>query len=175
MGSSSSLDPRHAVYVGSFDPLTLGHLDIIRRGARVYEKLTVGIGLNPDKQSLFPPEERLQLTQQVTEEFSNVTVRCFHGLAVSFARECQAAVVLRGLRMLTDIESEFRMSLANRTLAPEIESVFLMASDRYSHISSTLIKQIAQMGGADTAIHLKGFVPESVIEPLLARLGRSNL
>lgn len=170
MTAENILNPRCAVYVGSFDPLTLGHLDIIRRGARVYDHLTVGIGLNPDKQPLFPPEERLELTRAVTAGLKNVEVRCFHGLAVSFARECGAAIVLRGLRMLTDIESEFRMSLANRTLAPDIESVFLMASDRYSHISSTLIKQIAQMGGSDTATQLQNFVPEPVIAPLLNRL-----
>ena len=161
------LNPRHAVYVGSFDPLTLGHQDIICRGAGVFERLTVGIGINPDKKPLLSPEQRLVLIQQVLAPLPNVEVRCFHGLAVEFARECGAAVMLRGFRTLTDIEAEFTMSLANRALAPEIETVFLMASDRYTHISSTLIKQVAQLGQKDSAQQLKAFVPEELIAPLL--------
>lgn len=161
------LDPRHAVYMGSFDPLTLGHQDIICRGAGVFERLTVGIGINPDKKPLLSPEQRLVLTQQVLAPIPNVEVKCFHGLAVEFARECAAAVMLRGFRTLTDIEAEFTMSLANRALAPEIETVFLMASEKYTHISSTLIKQIALLGQAHGAEQLKAFVPEAMIGPLL--------
>jgi pantetheine-phosphate adenylyltransferase len=160
---------RHAVYVGSFDPLTLGHEDIIRRGARVFEKLTVGIGVNPDKAPLFSSDERLAMARAVLQPMKNVEVRCFEGLAVSFVRACGASVMLRGLRTLTDIEAEFTMSLANRSLAPEIESVFLMSSEKFSHISSTLIKQIAQMGAEDGARQLQGFVPAPVIRPLLAK------
>jgi pantetheine-phosphate adenylyltransferase len=167
---AQSLNPRHAVYVGSFDPMTLGHEDIIRRGAGIFERLTVGIGVNPDKKALMPPEERLQIARQVLEPLDNVHVECFEGLAVDFVRQCGAAVMLRGVRTLTDIEAEFTMSLANRAIAPQIETVFLMASEKYTHISSTLIKQIAQMGRDQSATLLESFVPSQVIEPLLARV-----
>lgn len=164
--------PRHAVYVGSFDPMTLGHRDLISRGARIFDRLTVGIGINPEKRPLFTPEERQQLMQRVLAGLPNVEVQAFHGLAVQFVKECGASVMLRGVRTLTDIESEFTMSLANRVLAPDIESVFLMASEKYTHISSTLIKQIAQMGGAASARQLEDFVPPEIIEPLLAKFQR---
>ena len=166
---AEQLSPKHAVYVGSFDPLTLGHVDIIKRGAKVFEKLTVGIGINPDKNPLFSPEERVELTRQVLAPLKNVEVACFEGLAVNFVKECGAVVMLRGVRTLTDIESEFTMSLANRALAPEIETVFLMSGEKFTHISSTLIKQIAQMGRNDTKAQLKAFVPEEIAEPLLKR------
>jgi pantetheine-phosphate adenylyltransferase len=106
----------HAVYVGSFDPLTLGHLDIIKRGARIFSAVTVGIGINPDKQSLFSPEERSELCQQAVCHLGNVTVSSFEGLAVDFVRSCNSRILLRGVRSLTDIESEFSMSLANLVL-----------------------------------------------------------
>ena len=165
-------NPRHAVYVGSFDPLTLGHEDLIRRGAGLFDRLTVGIGINPEKSPLFSPDERVALTQRVLTGLDNVDVRCFTGLAVNFVRQCGSSVMLRGLRTLTDIEAEFTMSLANHILAPDIESVFLMSSEQYSHISSTLIKQIAQLGSHDAAEQLRDFVPEAVIGPLLAKFRR---
>jgi pantetheine-phosphate adenylyltransferase len=163
---SEALNPRRAVYVGSFDPLTLGHLDIIRRGARLFEKLTVGIGVNPEKRPLFSTDERLALTKSVLADLPNVDVACFEGLAVNFALEQNAAVMLRGIRTLTDIEAEFTMSLANRVLAREIETVFLMSSEKYTHISSSLIKQIAQLGGAE---RLQAFVPAEIIPGLVAK------
>ena len=163
------LNPRHAVYVGSFDPVTLGHVDIIKRGADIFDRLTVGIGINPEKTPLFSPEERLDLLRQVFHQHANVEVRTFTGLAVRFVRDCGAKVMLRGMRTLTDIETEFTMSLANRVLSPELETVFLMSSDKYTHISSTLIKQIAQMGGADGHRLLEDFVPPEVIDPLMAK------
>ena len=166
------LDEKLAIYVGSFDPPTLGHEDIIRRGARIFAKMTVGIGINPDKQSLFTPEERERLIGEIVRPLKNVQIACFEGLAVDFVRLQGAAVMLRGVRTLTDIDSEFTMSLANRVLAPEIESVFLMSGERYTHISSTLIKQIAQMGQDGSAAALQEFVPEPVIEPLLAKFRR---
>ena len=162
----STLDPRHAVYVGSFDPPTLGHLDIVQRGSRLFETLTVGVGINPEKKALFTTEERMQLIQLAVGAFPNVRVRCFRGLAVNFVKECGGAVMLRGMRTLSDIESEFTMTLANRALAPEIETVFLMASEKYTHISSTLIKQIAELGSANSEEQLKAFVPSAVIAPL---------
>lgn len=165
----ADLNPHHAVYVGSFDPLTLGHLDIIRRGAALFDKLIVGIGLNPDKQPLFAPDERESMCRQVLAPLKNVEVKCFEGLTVNFVRACDAAVMLRGVRTLTDIELEFTMTLANRALDPAIETVFLMASEKYSHISSSLIKQIASLGKGNTAEQLKSFLPGEIIAPLLAK------
>ncbi len=163
------LDPRHAVYAGSFDPLTLGHLDIIRRGAALFDKLTVGIGSNPDKRPLFSLEERESTARKVLAPLKNVEVKCFEGLTVNFVRACNSAVMLRGVRTLTDIETEFTMTLANRALDPAIETVFLMASEKYSHISSSLIKQIANLGRGNTAEQLKAFLPSELIEPLLIK------
>ena len=163
------LDPRHAVYAGSFDPMTLGHVDIIKRGARVFDRLTVGIGINPDKQPLFTPEERVELITQILRHLPNVDVVCFEGLTVDFVRQQGAAVMLRGVRTVSDIEAEFTFTLANRTLEPRIETMFMMASEKFSHISSTLIKQIARMGGDATSNSLVEFVPQEVIEPMLTK------
>lgn len=160
---------RNAVYVGSFDPPTLGHLDIIQRGSRLFDRLTVGIGINPDKKPLFSPDERIALVGEMVADLPNVDIRCFEGLSVTFAREIDAAVLLRGVRTVSDIELEFTMALTNHSLAPDLETVFLMASEKYSHISSTLIKQIARMGQDLADSSLQRFVPECVVEPLLDR------
>lgn len=168
-----ALNPRHAVYAGSFDPVTLGHMDIVQRAARMFDRLTVGVGVNPEKAPLFSPSERVDLLRELVAPFANVRVESFTGLTVDFVRQCGAAVMVRGLRTLTDIESEFTMTLANRALAAEIETVFLMASERYSHISSSLIKQIAKFaipginGGAEP---LAAFVPQPVVAQLRERL-----
>ena len=163
--SSSS----HAVYVGSFDPLTLGHRDIIERGAQIFDHLTVGIGINPDKAALFSPDERVEMCESSLGRLGNVEVKTFEGLAVEFVQSCNSRVLLRGVRSLMDIDSEFTMSLANRVLDEQIESVFLMSSEGYNHISSSLIKQIAKMGSADLDTRLADFVPEAVIQPLLQK------
>ncbi|MBL4883307.1 MAG: pantetheine-phosphate adenylyltransferase [Planctomycetaceae bacterium] len=163
------LDTDNAVYVGSFDPITLGHEDLVRRGARIFKHLSIGIGINPDKEPLFSPEERLNLMQEILGDLDNVTVHCFTGLAVDFVRQQNAAVMLRGVRTLSDIETEFTMTLANRALEPDIETIFLMSNDQYSHISSSLIKQIAQMGRESVGDKLEQFVPRKVIAPLLAK------
>ena len=168
-----ALNPRRAVYVGSFDPVTLGHQDIIRRGSRLFERLTVGVGFNPDKSPLFTPAERVALLRESLADLPNVAVETFDGLAVDFVRQCGAAAVLRGVRSLMDIEAELTMSLTNRVLAPEVETVFLMAHEHLSHVSSSLIKQIARFGGADVAGSLEKFVPRAVIGPLLAKFGDS--
>lgn len=162
----------NAVYVGSFDPLTLGHLDIIERGATIFGKLTVGIGINPDKQALFPPDERRELCRQATQHMPNVEVTLFEGLAVEFVKKCNSRVLLRGVRSLTDIDAEFTMSLANRVLDDTIESVFLMSSEHYNHISSSLIKQIARMAEGNVRSRLKDFLPEVIIDPLMKRMNR---
>jgi pantetheine-phosphate adenylyltransferase len=167
-----ALSAKHAVYVGSFDPMSLGHEDIVRRGAAMYERVTVGIGINPEKRPLFTCEERLELVGKVLASYKNVSIESFDGLAVDFVRRCQAALMIRGLRTLTDIETEFTTCLANRVLAPDIETVFLMAGEKYAHISSTLIKQIAQMGHHDIAEKLRAFVPQPFIQPLIDKFTR---
>ncbi|MFV0446276.1 MAG: pantetheine-phosphate adenylyltransferase [Planctomycetaceae bacterium] len=166
----SVLDPRHAVYAGTFDPITLGHEDIIRRGAAVFDRVTVAVGINPDKQPLFEPGHRATLIAEVVGDLPNVDVLCFSGLTIDFVRERGASIMLRGIRTVSDMDAEFSLALANQTLAPEIETVFLMASDRFSHVSSTLIKQVAQLGGPERAAHLNQFVPEAVVRPLLEKL-----
>jgi len=165
----TKLSSHHAVYVGSFDPLTLGHVDIIRRAAAIFDRLTVGIGINPDKRPLFSPDERLELATQILKPFANVEIHCFQGLAVDFIRQRGARVLVRGVRTLSDIEAEFTMTLANRALDPEIDTIFLMASEKYTHLSSTLIKQIAQLGQGSAAAKLGDFVPAEIVPPLLAK------
>jgi pantetheine-phosphate adenylyltransferase len=153
-------DSRIAVYTGSFDPITLGHLNVIERGRRLVDKLIVGIGVNIEKQSLFTPEERVELVRRCVAQWDNVEVQAFSGLAVNFVRQCGARVLLRGVRSLGDIEAEFTMTAANRKLDPQIETVFLMADEQYSHVSSSLIKQIASMAGDE---ELSRFVPREVV------------
>lgn len=160
---------RNAVYVGSFDPPTLGHLDMIQRGAALFDRLIVGIGINPDKKPLFSPDERVQLVEEMTADLPNVEIRSFHGLSVSFAEDCDANVLLRGVRTVSDIELEFTMALTNHALAPSLETVFLMSSEKYSHISSTLIKQIAKMARDNAESSLSAFVPQCAIAPLIRK------
>jgi pantetheine-phosphate adenylyltransferase len=160
-------DSRIAVYTGSFDPITLGHLNVIERSSRLVDRLIVGIGINIEKQSLFSPEEREQLVRHATAHLPNVEVKSFAGLAVNFCRECGARVLLRGVRSLGDIEAEFTMIMANRKLDPGIETVLLMADDQYSHVSSSLIKQIAALAGD---AELARFVPEVVVEALRRKM-----
>lgn len=148
---------RVAVYTGVFDPVHLGHLDIIRRGSRLYDRLVVGVGINPEKMPFFTIEERVELLQRVTAVLPNVQVQPFTGLAVHFLRQVGARIMLRGLRTLSDMEYEFSMSLTNLSLDSEIETVFLMAKEQFSHISGTLIRQIAAFGGG-----VEKFVPAEV-------------
>ena len=167
---STTINKSSAVYVGSFDPMTLGHLDIIRRASRIFEHVTVGIGVNPEKNTLFTPSERLDLCRLAVKEMRNVDVTTFDGLAVDFVRQCGSRILLRGVRTLTDMEAEFTMTLTNRVLDQEIESVFLMSAERYAHVSSSLIKQIAKMAKEDVRVRLKDFVPPQIIEPLILRM-----
>jgi pantetheine-phosphate adenylyltransferase len=154
---TSPADFRVAVYTGTFDPVHFGHLDIIRRGSRLYDRVVVGVGINPEKAPFFSEDERVQLLREVTAPFPNVEVKAFNGLAVCFVRNAGARVMLRGLRTLSDMENEFTMSLTNLNLDPEIETVFLMAREEFSHVSSSLIRQIATFEGA-----LDNFVPPEV-------------
>src|SRR5262249_18644402 len=154
---------------GVFDPVHYGHVDIIRRGSRLCNRLVVGVGTNPEKAPFFSVEERVSLLKRVVAPYPNVEVRPFGGLAVHFVRGVGARLMLRGLRPLSDMEYEFTMSLTNLALDPEIETVFLMAKEEYSHISSTLIRQIATFQG-----ELEKFVPPEIKTALLARVREWN-
>jgi pantetheine-phosphate adenylyltransferase len=161
------LSPRVAVYTGTFDPVHLGHLDIIQRGSRLFDRLIVGVGINPEKTSMFSPDERVEMIRRVTTDLDNVEVQRFDGLAVRFVREAGAALMVRGLRTTSDMEYEFTMSLMNRNLDPGIETVFLMAKEEYSHLTSTLLRQIALLGG-----DLSKFLPEPVKHALVEKTRR---
>lgn len=159
---------KKAVYTGSFDPITLGHLNVITRSSRLVDELIVGIGVNIEKESLFDPEERIELVQRVAGGLGNVVVRSFSGLAVKFVKSCGAHVMIRGIRPLTDVAAEITMSMANRRLDDDLETVFLMADGEYAHVSSSLIKQIAPL--ANDA-QLGKFIPPEIIPDLRAKLG----
>jgi pantetheine-phosphate adenylyltransferase len=159
----SSESSRTAVYTGSFDPITLGHLDVIERASRIFDRIVVGVGINPDKQPLFSLEDRVRLVRESLDGLENVAVELFSGLSVAFVREQGARVLLRGVRSLTDIEAEFTMTLANRRLDAGVETVFLMADAAYSHISSSLLKQITPLAD-DEALLM--FVPAPVVRAL---------
>lgn len=136
-----------AVYPGSFDPVTNGHLDVIERSARIFEKLTVAVVQNPSKNPMFSIEERVRLLGQVTSHLPNVVIDHFEGLLVSYVRERGAQVVIKGLRAISDFEYEFQMALMNRTLDADVETLFMMTNNRYSYLSSSLVKEVARLGG----------------------------
>jgi pantetheine-phosphate adenylyltransferase len=163
----NDLSPRTAVYTGSFDPLTLGHVNVIERSSRLFDRLIVGVGINTGKRVLFSTEERAELVRLATTHLENVEVRAFSGLAVDFVRDCGSRVMVRGVRPLTDIAAEFTMMMGNRELDPEIETVFLMADEQYTHVSSSLIKEITPLSSDDK---IARFVPREIIPALRARL-----
>lgn len=156
-----------AVYTGSFDPVTLGHLNVIERGCKLVDRLIVGIGINSEKSGLFDPAERLELVTRVTQHLPQVEVQTFQGLAVNFVQQCNAKVMLRGVRPMTDIAGEFTMMMANRRLDPELETVFLMADGQFAHVSSSLIKQLVPLA---TETQLAQFVPRSIIDDLKKKM-----
>ena len=165
-------DPsRVAVFTGTFDPLTLGHLDVIGRGRLLFDRLIVGIGINPNKQSLFSVEERVALAREVVAPFPNVEVEAFEGLTVHFVRRIGARVILRGVRTLTDMEYEFSMSITNARLDPTVETVFLMADGEYSHISSSLIRQVARFGQEDA---ISVFLPPALVGPVMRKIRETD-
>ena len=152
---------RHCIYPGTFDPITFGHLDVLERAARLFDKVTVGVAANPGKGPIFTQEQRLALVRTVSKHIPNVHAVPFDGLLVEFARAQKAIAVIRGIRALSDFEFEFNMALMNRHLEPDIETIFVMPRETYSYTSSNLVKQVAKLGG-DVA----HFVPPEVVAAL---------
>jgi pantetheine-phosphate adenylyltransferase len=157
--------PVKAIYPGTFDPPTNGHVDLIQRGSKIFDHLTVAILVNPVKNPLFTVEERVEMMKEATAGITNVSVATFDGLMVDFARRIAASAVLRGIRAISDYEHEFQMALMNRRLAPEIETVFLQPAGRYSFVSSRMVKEVFSFGGDVT-----GLVPANVLQRLRARI-----
>ena len=161
--------PVKAIYPGTFDPPTNGHVDLIQRGAKLFDHLTVAILVNPVKNPLFTVEERVEMLEEVTGPLGNVSVATFDGLMVDFARRAGASAVLRGIRAISDYEHEFQTALMNRRLAPEIETVFLQPAGRFSFVSSRLVKEVVSLDGDVT-----GLLPPNVLERLRARLNNGG-
>ena len=157
-----------ALYPGTFDPPTNGHVDLIQRGSKLFEHLTVGILKNPVKNPLFTVEERVEMLKEATSALGNVSIATFDGLMVEFARRQAATAVLRGIRAISDYEHEFQMALMNRRLAPEIETVFLQPAGRYSFVSSRMVKEVFSFGGDVT-----GLLPPNVHKRLRKRINNS--
>ena len=154
-----------AIYPGSFDPVTNGHLDLIARGARIFDRLVVAVLQNLDKAPLFSAPERAEMLREVTREWSNVEVDLFDGLLVDYVRRRNAHVILRGIRAISDYEYELQMALMNRRLEATVETVFMMPAERYSYVSSRLVREVAQLGGP-----IEGLVPALVVERLKSKV-----
>ncbi|MGD0345656.1 MAG: pantetheine-phosphate adenylyltransferase [Terracidiphilus sp.] len=157
--------PQKALYPGTFDPPTNGHVDLIQRGSKLFDHLTVAVLNNPGKDPLFTVEERVEMLKEATAGIANVSVATFDGLMVEFARQQGASAVLRGIRAISDYEHEFQMALMNRRLAPEVETVFLQPAGRYSFVSSRMVKEVFSFGG-----DVSGLVPPNVLKRLRARI-----
>jgi pantetheine-phosphate adenylyltransferase len=160
---------RLALYPGSFDPLTNGHVDIILRGARLFDRILVAVLVNADKNPLFSAEERVGIVREVFREYSNVEVDTFDGLLVDYARRKRASAIVRGLRAVSDFEYEFQMALMNRHLEPTLETVFMMPAEQYTYLSSRLIKEVFGLGG-----EVRGLVPPMVEARLRAKKDLTN-
>src|SRR5579864_1152500 len=154
-----------AIYPGSFDPVTNGHLDLIERGTKIFERLIVAVLRNADKDPLFTVAERVEMLRQVTQPWANVEVDVFDGLLVDYARRRSAGVILRGIRAISDYEYELQMALMNRKLEPRLETVFMLPGETYSYLSAKLVREFAQLGGP-----LTGLVPPAVEERLRAKV-----
>lgn len=156
---------KRAVYPGSFDPVTFGHLDVIRRAASVFDELTVSVLNNKEKKPLFSVEERVKMLEEVTKEYSNVKIRSFTGLLVEFAKECEAHIIVRGLRAITDFDYELQMAQTNRIMSPSLDTMFLTTSLEYAYLSSTTVKEVAGFGG-----NISAFVPPYIEKKIRERM-----
>lgn len=163
-----SLPPRVALYPGSFDPLTMGHVDIIQRGSALFDTIIVAVLENVSKEPLFTVKERVEMIQETFKTSENVEADAFSGLLVEYAAARKARTIVRGIRAISDFENEFQMALMNRRLAPSIETVFMMPAEEYSYVSSRIVKEVASLGGKVT-----GLVPEGVEARLLERVRKS--
>lgn len=152
---------RVAVYPGTFDPVTNGHIDLMERSLHIFDHLIVGVALNPKKSPLFPIEQRLDMIRQSTSHLANIEIEAFDGLLADYVKKRQAVVIIRGLRAVSDFEYEMQMALMNRRLDNELETVFMMPSEEYSYLTSTSIKEVASFGG-----RVAGLVPACVEEAL---------
>jgi pantetheine-phosphate adenylyltransferase len=159
------LNKGRAIYPGSFDPPTNGHLDLIQRGAKIFEELVVAILRNSEKTPMFSVSERLEMLKELTADLPNVRIDTFDGLMVEYAKSIDAMCVLRGIRAISDYEYELQMALMNRKIEPTLETVFMMPADKYSYVSSRLVREVAQVGGP-----VKGLVPEVVEQKLREKL-----
>ena len=164
------MSDRVAIYPGSFDPPTNGHLDIVARSARLFDRVVVGVGRNLSKKTVFDADQRVALMKEASRKWSNVDVRAFDGLQVDFAKECGAAFIIRGIRALSDFEFEFEMGNMNRRLAPGIEMVFLMTSPDYLFLSASRVKELVAFGAS-----VDGLVPPNVAKALKAHTGQGGL
>ena len=154
-----------AIYPGSFDPTTNGHLDLIQRGSKIFEELVVAVLRNSEKTPMFSLGERLEMLKELTADLRNIRIDTFDGLMVEYAKSIEATCVLRGIRAVSDYEYELQMALLNRKIEPTLETVFMMPADKYSYVSSRLVREVAQLGGP-----VKGLVPEVVEQKLREKL-----
>lgn len=159
---------RRAIYAGSFDPLTLGHLNIIERGSRLVDELVVAVADNTSKKNVFTPAERVAMIRDTTSHLAGVQATTFDGLLVEYARRIDARVLVRGLRSVKDFEYEFQMAMTNKALWPDLETIFLVTEGQYAHIASSLIREIAAMGG-----DISTMVPPAIADRLRTRFARS--
>jgi len=161
---------RIAVYPGTFDPITLGHLNVMERASRLFDRLIVGVGVNLEKETMFTSKERMDLACRTTSHLGNVEVRAFSGLAVEFVKSCGAMIMVRGVRPITDIAAELTMMMANRRLAPDVETLFMIADGELAHVSSSLIKQFAPLAVKE---ELARFLPREAVEAVRAKMPQS--